>query len=108
MHSFVIRKHKNIIALYLLMVFIMPSVIKIEHHHNHKFCKETSEKQFYDLHKKCVICSFEFSFFVTSEIKADIQKDQTSDNYFISYQSIFLSNQHSHSFLLRAPPSVLS
>lgn len=84
----------------------MPSIVKLEHHHHHQICKAVSEKQFHDLHKKCIICSFEFSVFLNIIKKIELQKENPPDNYSNNYQSVFHSNLLHSSLLLRAPPAI--
>jgi hypothetical protein len=99
-----INKFKNIAALILLVVFLLPSIVKLEHHHKHFICNAKNEKHYHTYHERCEICNFEFSVF-SSEIKnSDLQKEQILDNYCNNYCSEYYSNHHTFSFLLRAPP----
>jgi len=84
----------------------MPSAVKIEHHHEHKFYKTTYEKQFAVLHEECPICNFEFSAFLTKIKQIELQKENPPDSYFNNYQSVYHSNLPYSHFLLRAPPAV--
>ncbi|HBZ21330.1 MAG TPA: hypothetical protein DEO60_09385 [Bacteroidales bacterium] len=99
-----VRKIKNNIALLLLMVFIFPSIVKIEHHHEHSCLVPSNVIGIHPFHEKCGICSFEFSFFLSFTEYVSLQKENPSDNYFISYNSPYNSNLSSFFFLLRAPP----
>jgi hypothetical protein len=99
-----IIKYKNIISLLLLMVFSFPSIVKLEHHHVHPLFSSESEKGINQLHERCNICSFEFSFFMSFVEFAGLQKEKPSDNYFITYNSPDNSCLTPFSFLLRAPP----
>ena len=56
---------KNIISLFLLMVFLMPSIVKLEHHHKHLISRNKMRLPIRFLHEKCPICNFEFSVFLT-------------------------------------------
>jgi len=82
----------------------MPSVVKLEHHHEHKFFKTAYEKQYRVLHENCPICNFEFSVFLTSIDNIDYQKEKPFDNYINNYNSRYKSNFSQFSFSLRAPP----
>ena len=104
-NNLMIRKFKNITSLLLLSVFLLPSLVKIEHHQDHGVTKAINEEIYNVLHKKCVICNFEFSVFLTSIENIDLQKENPLDRYCNSYNSRYNSNQSQLSFLLRAPPS---
>jgi len=99
-------KLKNIISLFLLLVFLTPSIVKLEHHHEHIFHKTTNEKHFNLFHEKCAICSFEFSVFLTIIKRVSLQKENPVDRYCNNYQPVFVSALTSSSLLLRAPPAV--
>jgi hypothetical protein len=99
-----IRKFKNIISILLLLVFLLPSVVKLEHHHDHLIAKATSEKRTTVFHENCPICNFEFSAFLSNFEKIDLQKENPSDSYFNNYNSRYNSDLSRFSFLLRAPP----
>jgi hypothetical protein len=99
-------KRKNIVSVYLLLVFLLPSVVKFEHHHEHKFIKVTYDKQYDVLHEECPICSFEFSAFLFAIKKVEIQKVNPSDSYFNNYKSVYHSSLLHSIFLLRSPPAV--
>jgi hypothetical protein len=86
------------------MVFAFPSIVKLEHHHTHSGLSSNNEKGFSLVREKCVICSFEFSVFLTNIAAIDLQKENPSDNYFISYNSQDNSRLSLFNFLLRAPP----
>jgi hypothetical protein len=102
-----IRKYKYIISLLLLIVFAFPSIVKLEHNHTYSGLSSNNEKGFSLIREKCVICSFEFSVFITNIVAIDIQKENPSDNYFISYNSLDNSKLSKFNFLLRAPPSAI-
>jgi len=100
------RKFKNIVSLLFLIAFLMPSVLKLEHHHEHFICKAKNEKHYHEFHDKCNICNFEFTVFLSDIEDIDLQKDNPIDRYADNY--VFLSdyNLSQYSFLLRAPPCV--
>ena len=82
----------------------MPTVVKIEHQHDHFICKAKNEKHYHVFREKCGICSFEFSVFSSDINKIDLQKKKPFDNYCNNYISIYFPNHSKYSFLLRAPP----
>ena len=97
-------KLNNIISLLFLFGFLLPSVAKLEHHHEHFKCNAIGEKHLHVSHDKCVICDFEFSVFVTEIEYPDLQ-DNKPDEYFCNlYDSVYFSDLSKLSFLLRAPP----
>jgi hypothetical protein len=98
------RKLNNITSLLLLLVFLLPSIIKLEHSHDHFECKSINEKNTHVLHHRCVICDFEFSVFLSNSENVGLEKENPLDNYFNNYNSRFYSNFTQLSFFLRAPP----
>ena len=99
-----IRRFKNITSLLLLLIFLLPSVVKLEHHHEHFECKAKNEKHYHSLHERCVICNFEFSVFLSWSGNIDLQKGNPLDNYSNKYNSQYYSNLSQFSFSLRGPP----
>jgi hypothetical protein len=99
-----IRKIKNITSLLLLLVFLLPSIVKLEHHHEHFNCHAENEKHLHNFHEKCAVCSFEFSDFSSDIEIIDTVNEKPLDNYSNSYSSIYYSTLSQYSFLLRAPP----
>jgi len=101
------RNFKNTFSLMMLMVFILPSIIKIEHHHEETFvCKAKHEKHFHHHHDKCAVCSFELSIFSTDFDIIPFSPEKPSDQYFNPYHSANHSRCADYSFLLRAPPAL--
>jgi hypothetical protein len=100
----VIQKFKNIISLFLLLVFIFPSVIKLEHHHETVECKVKNEQHLHEFHEKCVVCNFEFSLFSVNLENIVLQNEQPVDKYFNNYGFDSYSGCSKYSFSLRAPP----
>jgi hypothetical protein len=103
-----IRGFKNITSLLLLLVFLLPSIVKVEHHHEHFECKAKNENHYHALHERCVICNFDFSVFLSGSENIDFQKENPLDNYFNNYNSRYYSNLSLFSFLLRGPPVIQS
>lgn len=98
------KKFKNIISLFLLLVFVLPSILKFEHHHEHFEHKADNGKYYHEHHEKCLICSFEFSIFSHEPEKIVIPKEQPISKYDNKYRSAYFSSLSKYSFLLRAPP----
>jgi hypothetical protein len=99
-----IRKFKNIISILLLSVFLLPTVVKFEHHHRHNESYPKNEKHSLVLQDNCPICNFDFSIFLTSIDDIDFQKENHFDNYINNYDSRYNSDFLQFSFSLRAPP----
>jgi hypothetical protein len=98
------RKFKNITSLLLLVVFLFPSYVKLEHHHEHFICNAKNQQHFHEFHQKCSICSFEFSVFASDSENVSIAKENPKDAYCNNYSSQPYSNLSQFSFSLRAPP----
>jgi hypothetical protein len=97
-------RFNNILALLMVLAFLSPSIVKLEHHHDHFVCKAKNEKHFHNHHEKCYVCSFEFSFFSLNN-KAPIASKSIFLGDFVShYKQSFFSDNSKYSFLLRAPP----
>lgn len=99
-----IRTFKNIAFLLLLLVFLLPSIVKLEHHHQHFECKAKNEKHLHVFHEKCAVCNFEFSIFSSDVEYIVLKKEQPLTEYCNNYSSVNYSAFSEYSFLLRAPP----
>jgi len=99
-----IRKFKNIVSLFLLLVFVLPSIVKLEHHHEHFECKAKNEKHLHEYHKKCAVCSFELSVFSSHYNYYINPKEQPVAKYSNNYRSVHYSSLSKYLFSLRAPP----
>jgi hypothetical protein len=98
-------KIRNIASILLLLIFLFPSVIKLEHHHESFSCRAKSEKHLHESHEKCSICSLEFSVFSSGSHQTRIEKENPKDNYSNHYRSQSYHNPSQYSFSLRAPPA---
>jgi hypothetical protein len=100
----VIRKFKNIASLLLLLVFVFPGIVKLEHHHEHFVCKAKNGQHYHAYHENCAVCNFEFSVFSSDFENIVLQNEQPVDKYFNNYRLGKTSNLLKYSFSLRAPP----
>jgi hypothetical protein len=100
----VIGKFKNIVSLFLLLVFVFPSIVQLEHHHEHFICKAKNEQHLHEYHEKCLVCNFEFSIFSADHENIVIKNEQPEDKYFNNYRLVHYTNYSKYSFTLRAPP----
>jgi hypothetical protein len=99
-----IKKYKRAISLFLMMAFLLPSIVKFEHHHPHFEFKDTSKKQFHAFQEKCSICTFEFAVFLNDVNLIELHKEKPTGFYFNNYYSQYNFSFSRYSFLLRAPP----
>ena len=99
-----IRKFKNIASLLFLPVFLLPSIVKLEHHHDYFECKVKNEKHCHVLHENCAVCNFEFSVFSSDLENINLPKEQPAAEYCNNYRSVNYTTLSEYSFLLRAPP----
>ncbi|MFA5418302.1 MAG: hypothetical protein WC341_07580 [Bacteroidales bacterium] len=99
-----IRKFKHIISVFLLVAFLLPSVIKIEHHHQFEYVSADSHQNIHEFHQNCLICQFEFSVFDTDIDYYKIPKDAPEDSYNNQYSFVCYTSLLTFSFLLRGPP----
>jgi len=99
-----IKNFKDITPILLLLVFLLPSIEKLEHHHKHSNHNLINDEHYPEFRENCYICDFEFSVFSSDLEAISIQKEQYIDNYSNRYSSFDYSNHSTHSFLLRAPP----
>ena len=102
--QFMIRRFRNITSLLLLLVFLLPSIVKLEHHHEYQQNNDQNEKRLNSFHKRCAICSFEFSVFLSRSENVDLQRENPIDKYSNNYSSRYYSKLSQFSFSLRAPP----
>jgi len=102
------RKFKSLISLLLLVIFLFPTVVKIEHHHEHFVCHAKTEKHLHEKHENCQICKFEFSLFTEEYQTIKSHKEEFNILYFEYFQDCNICNKSQYSFLLRAPPVLLT
>lgn len=95
---------RNFGALFLLVAFVFPSVVKMEHHHEHHICNAKNQKHLHAHHDSCQVCTFEFSVFSDNHHKIEFQNDKPIDCYLNHYHSANYYTRSKHSFQLRAPP----
>jgi len=102
------KKHKHIIAISLVIIFLLPMTVKLLdglfHHHDHFICTAIHELHFHEHHDKCPIPCFELSFYSLNKIILETHKTIYCDRIFINYISRYFNNKLKYSFLLRAPP----
>ena len=101
-----IRRFKNIASFLLLLVFLLPSIVKLQHHHPSREGNVKNEKHSTVFRNNCPICNFEFSVFLSRSENIDLQKENPLDNYSNNYNSRYYSNLSLFSFSLRGPPVI--
>jgi hypothetical protein len=100
----VIHKFKNNISLLLVLVFFLPTIVKLDHHHTLAECTTHHRTHYHEFQGKCAICEFEFSFFLADSWELDFQEENPVICYCNNYESVYSSNLSQYTFLLRAPP----
>ena len=89
----------------MVLILLTPSIVKLEHHHEHFFCHATTEKHLHNYHEICPICNFEFSIVLFSKAIISFTKLELVAIYINRYTGGHFTNRPQYSFLLRAPPS---
>lgn len=95
---------RNLTSLLLLMALMGPSVVKLNHHHDHLICKDQHEVYFDSFHEKCIVCEFEFSVFTANPDCVKLLKYEHQDSYRDTYLRNSFSFDSQVFFSLRAPP----
>lgn len=100
----VYRKFKNITSLLLLMVFLLPSIVKLEHHHEHHDCISSKGDHYREYHDECAVCNYDFSVISMDFVAIEIPKIEQLSQYLIGDLPSNDSTPSQYFFLLRAPP----
>jgi hypothetical protein len=100
-----LRKIKNITSILLLLVFLLPSIVKLEHRQQHFSNIVNQVENSYAFNQKCGICDFEFFVFLSDNGNIDLQNGELlpgapKNNFYFLYYS----NLTQYSYSLRAPP----
>jgi hypothetical protein len=99
-----VRKLNGVFSVFFLLFFLLPSLVKIEHHHENFRCKAINEKHIHVHHEKCVVCNFEFPVFLSDLESIDFRKENPLEYFCNNYDSVDFSNLSQFSFSLRGPP----
>lgn len=97
-------KLRKITSGLLLLVFILPSVVKLEHRHKSDVSNSANEKKYPRFKENCPICNFQYSAFLPGFKDTQLTDEYQADNYCNNYISRN-NNLNQFSFLLRAPPA---
>ena len=97
-------KLKKIFSLLLVLIFITPTFVKIEHHHDDFVCSAKNELHFHNYHQICSICSFEFSTFADSNNLPFSTYFNFLKDKICLFKQVDSFSSFLYSFLLRAPP----
>lgn len=100
------KKFKNITSLLFLFIFLLPSVVKLEHHHQSFANNIKNEKKSQVLYAECSICNFEFFVFLSSTGYINLLNEIPLADYYNNYYYLYYSNLSQYSYLLRAPPGI--
>jgi len=102
----IVQKLKKILACSMVAMLFLPLFTKLEHHHEHFVCNAQNGKHFHTHHETCLVCSFEFSIFLSEKAFIPDEKISYTDCYADHYKNRFNSYWSHCTFLLRAPPAV--
>jgi len=91
-------------AIFMVVILLLPTAVKIEHHHDHFICHAHNEKHFHDHHEKCPVCNFEFSVFCAADPKIRPANAALNTVYIAPLYNFIFPDYSKYSFLLRAPP----
>jgi len=97
---------KHISSALLVLLFMTPTVVKLEHHHEHFVCHARGEKHLHKQHEQCAVCNFEFSLFEDSPATIFTSNSQANLPKFGLIHVSFARKIPHYSFQLRAPPLI--
>lgn len=95
---------QSLISILLCFTLFAPSIVKLEHHHDHFECKAENEKHIHNLHHKCESCNFEFSFYASDSEILYLESDHFVIIEKADYCTLIYPQKNNYHFLLRAPP----
>ena len=98
------ERFNSITSLFLLWIFLNPTIVTIEHHHEEFSCDAKDEQHLHDYHSKCDICNFEFPLFESFPGNIGLQTEQFVVDFYNKHNSPHHFTPEKYSFLLRAPP----
>ena len=99
-------KFRKITSGLLLLLFILPSVVKLEHRHKGIISNLSDEKKYPHFKENCPICNFEYSAFLQGFKDNHVTAEYHVDSYCFNYISRNNNNLNQFSFSLRAPPAI--
>jgi hypothetical protein len=101
------RKYKGILSVLLVGLLLFPSIVKLEHQHehNHFICKAGNVKHLHTFHHSCGICNFEFSLSIDDHVETPTTKPEFSEQPVGIYSSRIFFDNTKFSFSLRGPPA---
>ena len=97
-------KLNKIVSVILLMVFLFPTIVKLEHHHKYNSVNVKDERHLPVLKENCAICNFALPVFIPDLENINIQAVNFIIGYINNYQSPTLFNHTQFTFSFRAPP----
>ncbi len=87
-----------------MLVFLLPSIVKLEHHHEHNDCSSTNGDHYQEFHDKCAVCDYDFSVIFMDFIDIEIPKAEQLSQYLIDDLPVNDSTPAQYLYLLRGPP----
>jgi len=103
----VVRKIKIVLSLFMLAVLLVPSVIKLDHHHDF-YIVPAAGNQLTVTHERCAVCSFEFSIFLPDDAAITSGRVEEVRQEFPLHDTRHYISVSEYTYLLRAPPALLS
>jgi hypothetical protein len=99
-----IKNRKHFVSLMLALILLMPTMVKLNHHHDHGRSYDEGNRSTTQFTHKCLICDFQYSTFLIQEFIPESAIFKYNDPTINLYSQFLLSNSLKYSFLLRAPP----
>jgi hypothetical protein len=96
---------RQIGAWLMVMVLLLPSFAKIEHHHDDFVCKAQDTKHLHTQHETCYVCHFEFSLFSVPPTVLAVSQNDFPVLQMPVLQVVHFTDLSRFSFLLRGPPA---
>ena len=100
------KLYRHISSVVLALLFLTPTLVKMEHHHEHFVCHATDEKHLHEQHERCGVCNFEFSLLEDVTVFFFTSQSQPSLPEFRAVYDSFAKQTLRYSFMLRAPPFI--
>ena len=105
---------QKLIPLFLLLVFLAPMALIIEHHHEDQthhcsiaFGDAAQDATYEEAHEECAICEYEFSHVISHPKEIISQTSKPAFDFLNHYSSIIISGTENNSYALRAPPTFI-
>jgi hypothetical protein len=88
----------------MVSALLLPSIVKLQHHHLHFECNAKNQKHLHAQREKCLECSFEFSVYAVAQTLQHTPITEVCDRYLPKPYRCSFDDASKFSFLLRGPP----